>query len=132
MNIKRVILTLTTSALGIVLMLPVTADASSWHKGTPKAIRGVWFLQEKDRWTSFEVTKKDFGVGHMGMPAVTVWHPFYKKTKSAYILKGYAKANGLWLGANIKYKVVKRGRHIHIKSIKKTIYDNITLYKTKF
>ena len=43
-----IVITLLTAGLGIgVVSTP--ANASNWHKGTPKILRGYWFNKEQDR-----------------------------------------------------------------------------------
>lgn len=136
MKIKRFMFALVLPLLGVGLAMPVTAHASGWKRGTPKAVRGSWFnkgVHNKKKnigWTIFGADKHSFGVGHMGMPSVTVYHPFYKYAHHTYFLKGYAPKNGLWLGSNLLFKVVKKGKHLHLVSNKGT-YENVTLYRDK-
>ncbi|WP_204121415.1 MULTISPECIES: hypothetical protein [Levilactobacillus] len=134
MKIAKMVIALTIPLLGVGLTVPTTVNASAWKKGTPKAVRGDWYnkgVQNKHvniGWTDFSATKHEFGVGHMGMPTVTVYHPFYKHTKNTYFLKGYAKKIGLWPGRNIMYKLVRKGHHFQLKGIKGA-FDDVPVYR---
>lgn len=130
MKLKKFVLVLSIVILGVGADWSNIANASGWKKGTPHAIRGTWSNNKENGWTTFFVTKKKFGVGHMGMSSVMVNHPHYIKTTSGYTLKGYAPKNGNWNGGHVQYKVTKNGKHIHIKSTK-NVYDNVTLKKIK-
>lgn len=108
--------------VGLTLLVGVTlgtsslvpANAATWHKGTPKALRHSFITKGggmKDNWTSFSGNKKGFTVGHMGMPGIIVSHSKYRHTGRTYILKGHAKKNGIFNGGNVTYKMTKSGSH---------------------
>lgn len=136
MRVKRVVVALALPLLGVGLVTPMTAQASSWKRGTPKAVRGSWFnkgvhnAKKNVGWTAFNADKHSFGIGHMGMPSVVVYHPYYKYAHHTYFLKGYAPRNGLWRGSHVLFKLVKKGKKLHLVSNKGT-YDNVMLHRDK-
>ena len=131
MKIRNFMVMLVLPLMVVGLTVPTTANASSWKKGTPKAVRGEWMTsKDKMPWTAFGAKKKSFTVGHMGMTGLLISHSSYKHSNSTYTLKGYAKADGMWLGGTVMCKLVKKGHHLHIKGTK-GIYYNATLYKYK-
>jgi len=92
-----------------------TANAATWHKGTPKVLRRYWSTKGtskgKMNWSQFRGTKKGFQLGHMGMPGVLVAHSRYKRVGRTYILTGHAKKNGMYRGGHVRFTMTKSGTH---------------------
>lgn len=136
MKIKNIVIALAMPLLGVGLATPVTANASSWRRGVPKAVRGNWmnkeyFVKKRDvNWAGYDAGKHYFCIGFVNTSAIVVYHPFYKHSKSTYLLKGYAPKNGMWPGGNIMLKLVKKGKHFRLTA-HKGVYANMAVYKVK-
>ncbi|AQW20745.1 hypothetical protein PL11_001840 [Lentilactobacillus curieae] len=108
---------LSTVTTSVESLSQQTAQAATWHKGTPKSWRGSWINKPNGRWTSFKALKAGFELGSQGMPVRIVKYAKYRKVnKSTYAVFGYAVPNGMFLGRNTKvYLKTYHGKH-YIKS----------------
>lgn len=84
-------LTVIAALLGTGVMAPATANASTWHNGTPKALRGTWKASKKDG-SVLVITKTHASYqgkgGDLGKIKYRVNH------KKSYVLKTtYGKLN---------------------------------------
>jgi len=104
----------------------ITANASSWHKGTPKALRGKY---QKHRTSSAEgfgesitVSPKKMTISVSNMSGQYVSHLRYKKVGAhLYRLKGHMAHNGMVLARNVDYAAYRKG--------KKFAYTDYAYYK---
>jgi len=104
----------------------VTANAATWHKGTPKALRGKY---QKHRTSSAEgfgesitITPKKITISVSNLSGQYVSRLKYKKIGShLYRLKGHMAHNGMVLARNVDYAAYRKG--------KKFSYTDYTYYK---
>ncbi|OLF66254.1 hypothetical protein ADT67_12485 [Levilactobacillus brevis] len=113
MNKLRNFVVLVTLTLGLSVLSPVskTAQAATWHKGTPKALRGKWRVKHVPTSTErLHITKSHvyyFSVGPYYLKNVT-----YKKVNhNSYKVRGYEYTYRLQYDT-MKFKVIN---HNHIK-----------------
>lgn len=108
MNKLRSFVVLVTLVLGLSVLSPVTqtAQAASWHKGTPKALRGKWRVKHVSTSTEhLHITKSHvylYSSGPFNLKNVK-----YKKIGShTYKVRGYEYT---YLNANSTIKFRTKG-----------------------
>ncbi|MDT7019860.1 hypothetical protein RI509_11805 [Levilactobacillus namurensis] len=130
------LITLTTFGLALATPAPTaTAQAATWHKGTPKIIRGKW------RGTTHKVKQIHYQ-GHADLlikaksitnnPALPPRDPdystklHYKKTgKKTYTIKGRQYNNASAKGVKITFKIKVYSHHkLHFKIMHDGRTDN--------
>lgn len=100
--------------LGLSLLVPIVAispaDASSWHTGTPKVLRGNWYRTKhagtgSNRFsfkTGVKLSKTNFSAYGLGDPFVMNHLKYKKLSKKSYVISG------------IEYLYSKDARHVKI------------------
>jgi len=96
-NLKLPIIA-TTALFGLTLVAPVTttAQAATWHRGTPKALRGKWRIEGVSTGIlHLRLTKSHVYFYSMG-PLYYLKNVKYKKVGShAYKVRGYEYTHNL-------------------------------------
>ena len=94
-----------------------TANASSWHKGTPKILRGTY---QGKRYSSvegfgyvYEVTKKSFTSQSSNMSPIRTVNLKYKKLHHhIYRLVGHTQKIGMVLGGHNDFVLYRKGNKL--------------------
>ena len=114
----RKIAKLAMTAMTVLLVggtVSTTASAATWHKGTPKALRGKYQGKRTSSVQGFgpayTLTAKKFDISESNMPDQLVTHLKYKKIGThLYRLKGHMAKSGFVLGGNMDYAVYRKGK----------------------
>ncbi|WP_057878191.1 hypothetical protein [Levilactobacillus paucivorans] len=90
--------------------VPTTASAASWHKGTPKALRGSWKRSYKQNGAKqtihFKVTAKSIAEYRTGWASTNLTNVKYQKVSA-----GTYKLKGTYHNGNL----TKKNSHMKIK-----------------
>lgn len=137
MKIKSLVL-VTTTALGISitpLFNSKQAEAATWHKGTPKVLRGTWQKKVHEGGISFDtgiqIKKNYFTTFSPGDPLYLKPVSYHKVGNGTYALKGkeviYSPHTVIHIrikktGNKIKYKITIPKQTLHLKKIYSTWY----------
>ncbi|RRG06765.1 MAG: hypothetical protein DUD35_14220 [Lactobacillus sp.] len=76
-----------------IASLSTTADAATWHKGTPKVLRGNWIYHRKQvsQWGYFHISSNKMLSDDQGMPGLTYKHLKYKSLgHEKYKIRSYS------------------------------------------
>ncbi len=97
--------------------VPTTANAASWHAGTPKTIRGTYQGHRTSAAEGFgyiyKVNSKSFTASYSNMPISKSVKIKYKKLKkNTYRLVGHTQKRGLVLGGKFDSVVYQRGHKL--------------------
>jgi hypothetical protein len=106
---------LTTGLEISVVSSPVSA--ASWHKGTPKAIRGRWIHKDKVPLGSDIViaTHHTYEWNSSGMPSHLFKHPHWKYLgKHKYEIYGYVASVGFGRAGYQRSIVSRHGRYLNM------------------
>lgn len=126
---KKGLLLIASLVASLVLLgtsLGNNSEASNYHKGTPKQLRGTsWHQTSNNSWSKYHFSKSSYLSTTMGMPAVKVTNVHYKVTsKGYYKLVGHGIKNGGYRGGpEVSYFKVSHGKLIvHYPKMGTTIY----------
>lgn len=103
--------------LGLLTSVTTTVQAkTTWHKGTPTALRGYWIYGERKPKNTglgfdehFHITKNQFQWAIPGMTGITINKPYYHKSGNYYYIKGYVKKGGMNKAGTAHFKFHKTG-----------------------
>ncbi|MCI1554363.1 MAG: hypothetical protein LKH74_10625 [Levilactobacillus sp.] len=101
--------------------VPTTASAATWHKGTPKALRGNWKRSYNDRGSKvtihFRIKSKSMDISRPGW-AVESWSNLkYRKVGAGtYKIKGTYRNGGMLAQKNSHMKVKKSHSKVTYKN----------------
>ncbi|APR07649.1 hypothetical protein FAM21834_01531 [Lentilactobacillus parabuchneri] len=121
----KVLLRTVALSLGLIFAIGSSnnVSAATWHKGTPKALRGTWKRGSdngNNKWMIYQVYKSSYVFGWMGMSAEKVTGIKYRVLGNfKYELVGHGHKNGLYNGGK---ETIRASRHGNI------IYSTIPNY----
>lgn len=124
------VVALTTIMVGGVAA--TTADAATWHSGTPKALRGKWQRTYKDQGTKivmhFEVNAKTIHLTRKHS-ATSTWSQlkYQKVGKRTYKLKGVFKSPEL-TDKDARLQIVLKKNKLQFKNAWSSKYDYLGWY----
>ncbi|KRN02644.1 hypothetical protein FD13_GL001634 [Levilactobacillus senmaizukei DSM 21775 = NBRC 103853] len=102
------------SALVLGGMMSTTANASRWHSGTPKAIRGEFQAKRTGAQgfgSRYSITRNQFVIGISNMPTEFINHLKYQKIgKHLYRVKGHVKKNAMIRFSHVDFAVYRKGK----------------------
>ncbi|AYM01487.1 hypothetical protein [Levilactobacillus yiduensis] len=98
-----------------------TASAATWHKGTPKALRGNWKRSYNDRGSKvtihFRIKSKSMNIGRPGWAAESWSSLKYQKVGAGtYKIKGTYRNGGTLTKKNSHMKLVKKSGKVTYKN----------------
>lgn len=125
-----VVVALTTIMVGGVAA--TTADAATWHQGTPKALRGNWQRTYKSQGTKivmhFKVQPKKIQLSRAKSSASTWSHLTYQKVgKYTYKLKGTFKSPEL-TDKHAQLQMVLKNHRLQFKNAWSSKYEYLGWY----
>lgn len=88
-----------------------TASAATWHKGTPKAIRGHYKRGNE----MFTITSKEYQYGRPDWAATWMSSTKYKKSGNAYYIIGTYHNGGSLTEKNSQMKITTKKNHVGFK-----------------
>jgi len=127
---QMMVVALTTVMIGGVASS--TANAATWHSGTPKALRGNWQRQYRDQGTKivmhFKVSAKTIHLSRV-KSAETSWTnlKYQKVGKNTYKLKGIYK-NGELTDKDARLQIVTKNKKLEFKNAWSSKYDYLGWY----
>jgi hypothetical protein len=133
-NMKKLgqvmVIALTTIMVGGVAA--TTADAATWHNGTPKALRGNWQRAYKDQGTKivmhFQVKAKTIHLTRKHATTSTWSQLKYQKVgKQTYKLKGTFKSKDL-TDKDARLQIVLKNHKLEFKNAWSSKYDYLGWY----
>lgn len=106
-------------ALAFGLAAPVSAQAATWHRGTPKALRGKYQAVRKTAAQGFadeyRFTAKTFTWAVSNMPLQRHTHLKYRSLgHHLYRLKGHVAKRGIVLAGQRDYVIYKKGKTLKV------------------
>jgi len=109
-----------------------TAHAATWHKGTPKALRGNWQRSYRDQGTKivmhFKVQAQTIHLSRVKSAATTWTNLSYQKVgKHTYKLKGIYQ-NGELVDKDARLQIVQKNHKIEFKNAWSSKYDYLGWY----
>lgn len=108
--------------LGIGGSVTTTAQASTWHKGTPKVVRGSFQTKKygADLTMSCVIRPKAFIFSASGMPTQVGYNVHYKNLgHHHYIIRYDAKPAGLFKGGKkLTMRVNQAGKNVRVNGYK--------------
>lgn len=118
------IMKMTMAALAVLLMsstVATTANAATWHKGTPKALRGSWKRSYNDRGSKitikFRIKSKSINIDRPGWASESWSNLKYHKVGSGvYKIKGTYRDGGMLTQKNSHMKLVKKAGKVTYKN----------------
>ncbi|MFC6208151.1 hypothetical protein [Levilactobacillus tongjiangensis] len=124
---KNILLALAVvTSIGVGSLSSSSADASSWHKGVPKEIRGNFGTKEYGASLTMGCTfrAKALVFGASGMPTQVGYNVHYKRLhRHSYLLRYDAYANGLFKGGRkLKMPVKRVGKNLRVFGYKIIFY----------
>ena len=98
-----------------------TASAATWHKGTPKALRGNWKRSYNDRGSKvtihFRIKSKSMSISRPGWAAESWSNLKYQKVGAGtYKIKGTYRNGGMLTEKNSHLKLVKKSGKVTYKN----------------
>lgn len=119
-KIRKITVAVMTTLL-VAGAVPTTANAATWHKGTPKALRGNWKRSYNDRGTKvtihFDIKSKSMSIDRPGWASENWSNLKYQKVGSGtYKLKGTYRDGGMLTKKNSHMKLVKKSGKITYKN----------------
>lgn len=105
-----------------------TVHAASWHKGTPKVLRGTYQGKRESSAEGFgyiyKITSKSYDFNASNWPDRKTINVKNKKLKhNVYLLKGHMKKNGFVLGGKSSMVFYRKGKYL--------LTTDYTTYKKK-
>ena len=104
--------------VGVSVRTQMQADAATWHKGTPKVLRGKYKRGRAARsgaqtWIRIDVNKSAYEFAQPASPVQVVKHVSYKKLgKHTYKLRGTGIRSGYYLGGKTSMTLKKSGHRV--------------------
>lgn len=101
--------------------ISTTASAATWHKGTPKALRGTWKRSYNDRGTKVtirvDIASKSINIGRPGWAAEKWSNLKYQKVGAGtYKVKGTFRNGGSLTKKNSHMKLMKKNGKVTYKN----------------
>lgn len=112
---------------GITTLFSTNAYAASWHRGTPKAVRGIWGIS--GRQLSIIINSKGLFYDQTFMPEMAMQHPKYKFVRHNYYLIYGRMTNPTYKPFYGKYAVYRKGNSATIKGSNLNGAVHFNLYK---
>ena len=112
-----VFMALVLGIMGVASISATTANAASWHKGTPAAIRHQYNYKKGQHWEYYAFKKSSYRYQGMGMPYIDTYKLKYKTLKHhIYEITGksksrYVAGNLIVRGGTEKLKVTIKSSH---------------------
>jgi len=109
--------------------MATTVQAATWHKGTPKALRGLYqsTAPRQNSASGFppviELDGKTFSLGESNNPIQLVKKVKYHKAHGVYYFKGHMEHQGWVKARNVRFALKKTGKQIHFVSGKHFFYQ---------
>ncbi|MGF2384680.1 hypothetical protein [Lentilactobacillus otakiensis] len=128
-----------TIALSLGLLFAFSCSnnvsAATWHKGTPKALRGTWKRGSdnlNNKWMIYQIYKSSYIFGWMGMPAIKATGIKYRVLGHLkYELVGHGHKNGFYLGGKVKTRASRHGNCMYSNATGTHHYYKFKLNKPK-
>jgi len=119
MKVKNILLALAiVTGISTGSLSSISADASTWHKGIPREIRGNFETKEYGANLTMGCTfrAKSLVFGASGMPTQVGYNVHYKKLhRHSYLLRYDAHADGLFKGGKkLKMPVKRVGKNLRV------------------
>ncbi|WP_283679586.1 hypothetical protein [Lentilactobacillus sp. Marseille-Q4993] len=102
---------------GFSLTSTNSTQASSWHKGTPKSVRGAWARGTRNgvAMLTIDINSKGLYFDYVDIPEMAMRHPKYKFVKHNYYLIYGRMTNPTYKPFYGKYAIYRHGHTATIK-----------------
>jgi len=119
-KVGKIVVTAVTALL-VGGTISTTANAATWHKGTPKALRGTWKRSYNDRGTKttirVAIKSKSINIGRPGWATENWSNLKYQRVGAGtYKIKGTYRNGGFLTKKNSHMKLMKKNGKVTYKN----------------